>query len=96
MLELIGSGSAKLIVRTAHNATGWPTLTLFGKRSVINNIGACVMAMDAVCVGLLAAGASVWEGTHRERHVSTAVIALQLFTLIGELSCRIFFMMVMI
>jgi len=42
------------------------------------------MAMDAVCMGLLAAAATVWEGTAREEHVSTAVIALQLFTLCGE------------
>lgn len=58
--------------------------SLFEKRSVINNIGACVMAMDAVCMGLLAAAATVWEGTTKEGHVSTAVIALQLFTLCGE------------
>ena len=42
------------------------------------------MAMDAVCMGLLAAAATVWEGTSREGHVSTAVIVLQLITLIGE------------
>ena len=58
------------------------------KRSVVNNIGASVMAMDAVCMALLAAAATVWEGTSRERHVSTAVIALQLFTLCGEHGLR--------
>ena len=46
------------------------------------------MAMDAVCMALLAAAATVWEGTSRERHVSTAVIALQLFTLCGEHGLR--------
>eukprot|EP00903_Cladosiphon_okamuranus_P006435 g6296.t1 len=49
--------------------------------SIINNIGAGVMVMDAVCMGLLAAAATVWEGTSKERHVSTAVVALQLITL---------------
>eukprot|EP00903_Cladosiphon_okamuranus_P021834 g20077.t1 len=49
--------------------------------SVINNIGACVMAIDAVCMALLAAAALQWEGTERAQHSSSAVIALQLFSL---------------
>ena len=49
------------------------------------------MAIDAVCMGLLAAAATVWEGTSREGHVSTAVIVLQLFTLIGEFIWAKFF-----
>ena len=43
------------------------------------------MAVDAVCMALLAAAATVWEGTSREGHAGTAVVALQLFTLCGEL-----------
>lgn len=43
------------------------------------------MVIDAVCMGLLAAATSVWEGTNRERHAGTAVIALQLLMLCGEL-----------
>lgn len=53
--------------------------------SVINNIGACVMAIDAVCMALLATAALKWEGTERAKHSSTAVITLQLFSLFGEL-----------
>ena len=43
------------------------------------------MAIDAVCMGLLAAATSVWEGTNREGHAGTAVIVLQLVMLCGEL-----------
>lgn len=43
------------------------------------------MAVDAVCMGLLATAALKWEGTERAKHTSTAVIALQLFSLCGEL-----------
>lgn len=53
-------------------------------RSVINNIGACIMAIDAVTMGLLAVAALRWGGTRRAIHVNTAVMALQLFSLIGE------------
>lgn len=53
-----------------------------------------MIAMDAVCMALLAAAASVWEGTSREEHVSTAVIALELYTLIGEFELSSFCIMV--
>lgn len=53
--------------------------------SVINNIGACVMAIDAVCMAILATAALKWEGTDRAEHSNAAVIALQLFSLCGEM-----------
>lgn len=42
------------------------------------------MAIDTVTMGLLAAVALRWEGTRRASHVNTAVMGLQLFSLIGE------------
>eukprot|EP00752_Nemacystus_decipiens_P002264 g2145.t1 len=48
---------------------------------VINTIAACMMAIDAVCMALLAAAALEWEGTDEAEHSSTAVVVLQLFCL---------------
>lgn len=47
------------------------------------------MAIDAVCMGLLAAAAIKWEGTDTADRLSTAVIVLQLFSLCGELKLSI-------
>lgn len=49
------------------------------------------MAIDAVCMALLATAALKWEGSERAQHSSTAVIALQLFSLCGKLKRLPFF-----
>lgn len=63
----------------------WPLWWCFNYPSVINNIGAGVLAIDAVCMGLLAAAAIQWEGTDTADDFSTAVVVLQLLVLCGEL-----------
>ncbi|CAM9789606.1 unnamed protein product [Ectocarpus fasciculatus] len=49
--------------------------------SVINNVEACVTAIDAISMGMFAASALWWEGTDRAAHLNTSVIALQLLSL---------------
>ncbi|CAM9192533.1 unnamed protein product, partial [Hapterophycus canaliculatus] len=49
--------------------------------SVINNMEAFVLAIDAICMGLLATAALRWESTDRGSHVNTAVVVLQMFAL---------------
>lgn len=44
-----------------------------------------MFAIDAVCMGLLAAAAIKWEGTDIADRFSLAVVVLQLFVLCGEL-----------
>lgn len=61
----------------------------FYECSVINVIEACVLAIDAVCTGLLATAALRWEGTDRGSHVNTAVIVLQMISLCGELMSQL-------
>lgn len=48
-----------------------------------------MLAIDAVCMGLLAAAAIQWEGTDTANDFSTAVVVLQLFVLCGELDLKI-------
>lgn len=43
-----------------------------------------MLAIDAVCMGLLAAAAIKWEGTDTADRFSMAVVVLQLFVLCGE------------
>lgn len=43
-----------------------------------------MLAIDAVCMGLLAAAAIKWEGTNTADDLFTVVVVLQLFTLCGE------------
>ncbi|CAN0007882.1 unnamed protein product [Ectocarpus fasciculatus] len=49
--------------------------------SVINAMGAGLVGIDAVCMGLLAVSASRWEGTAAAGKVDSAVMLLQLFAL---------------
>ncbi|CAM9523853.1 unnamed protein product [Ectocarpus sp. 6 AP-2014] len=49
--------------------------------SVINGIGACIVAIDAACTGLLAVAALKWEGTSRATDVNSAVGVLQIVSL---------------
>lgn len=48
-----------------------------------------MLAIDALCMGLLAAAAIKWEGTGTGDDLSTAVVVLQLFVLCGELQLSI-------
>ncbi|CAM9953326.1 unnamed protein product, partial [Ectocarpus sp. 4 AP-2014] len=49
--------------------------------SVINGIGACTVAIDAISTGLLAVAALKWEGTSRATDVNSAVGILQIVSL---------------
>ncbi|CAM9886855.1 unnamed protein product [Ectocarpus sp. 12 AP-2014] len=49
--------------------------------SVINNIEACVTAIDAISMGVFAASALWREGTDRAAHLNTSVVVLQLISL---------------
>lgn len=72
----------------AHNlriATAWKlNVCVIDRHSVVNTIGACAFAIDAVSTGLLAASAIMWEGTSRETQVNDTIFALEMFALIGE------------
>lgn len=56
---------------------------------VIDIIGACLYAVDAVCMALTAASAQWWKDTPRKNTVDTAVALIQVTSLYGELFKRV-------
>lgn len=52
-------------------------------------MGACVVAINAVSVALLAISALEWKGDSRAEDVDTAVVFLQLLAFCGEPRCVI-------
>lgn len=58
-------------------------------RRIINAMGATVYGADAVCMAVLAVSADKWEGTPRAKMVDTAIVIIQLVSLVGEFECRL-------
>ena len=47
-------------------------------------MGIALYGTDAACMALLAVSADKWEGTSRAKEADTAVMIIQLVTLLGE------------
>lgn len=47
-------------------------------------MGMALYGVDAVCMAVLAISADKWEGTSRAEQVDTAVMVIQVVTLLGE------------
>lgn len=52
---------------------------------MVNNLCACVVAINVFSVGLLAVSALAWEGTGNAKATNTAFVVLQIILLCGEL-----------
>jgi len=49
-------------------------------------MGVVLYSTNALCMAVLAVSADLWEGTPRAKGVDTAVMVVQLVTLLGECS----------
>lgn len=52
-------------------------------RRMINAVGACIAAADAVSMAVLAAAAVAWEGTKNAETADAAVMVIQLMVFSG-------------
>lgn len=52
-------------------------------RRMINAVGACVAAADAVSMAVLAAAALAWKGTENAERADIAVMVIQLIVFAG-------------
>ena len=53
-------------------------------KRVVNAMGIALYGTDAVCMAVLAVSADKWEGTSRAKGVDSAVMIIQLVTLLGK------------
>jgi len=47
-------------------------------------MGIALYATNAACMAILAVSAGAWNGTLRAKRVDTAVVVIQILTLVGE------------
>lgn len=62
----------------------FPTCLIQPPERVINAMGIALYGIDAACMAVLAVSADRWEGSARAKEVDTAVMVVQLNTLLGE------------
>ena len=60
------------------------TVWLKQLKRVINAMGVMLYSTNALCMAVLAISADKWEGTSTAKDVDTAVMVVQLLTLLGE------------